>query len=205
MGIKERRERERQLTREAILRAALTIAKRDGWAGLTIRKVGEEIEYSPPMVYEYFSNKEDMLVHLARQGFEQLKAALQQAATSASDSEERLYKVAFAYWEFGVAHPELYQLMHGSSDLPLNNALILNAIHEVSAEAEQTLLVWADEHGLAISDSFGATELLWCLLHGFVTLHLLKRVAGDEARARMLLEHVLRNQLFAWKSHRRVV
>lgn len=201
MGIKERRERERQITRQAILAAALAIAKRDGWPALTIRKVGEEIEYSAPMVYEYFTSKEDMLLELVREGFAQLNVAMQQAhRSSAADSETRLFDVAWAYWDFALANPQLYQLMHGSSETPLNKAVMIQAVQEVSATVQTALVAWAQDTKITMADSYGATELLWCILHGFLTLHLFKRITGDDTRVHALLEHALQSQLLAWKT-----
>lgn len=205
MGIKERRERERQITREAIVTAALAIAKRDGWAAVTIRKVGEQIEYSAPMVYEYFSSKEAMLLELAHQGFQQLSAAMEQAASTSTSSQRRLYDVASAYWDFGVANPELYQLMHGSSEISPNKLVLFPGLQEACAIAEKALVVWAGEHNIAVQDSYGATELVWCLLHGFTTLYLLKRLVGDQARAKALLDQALQAQLFAWETKQQVL
>lgn len=205
MGIKERRERERQITRQAILTAALAIAKRDGWAALTIRKVGEEIEYSAPMVYEYFTNKEEMLLQLVREGFAQLNAAMQQAHHLNADSEARLFGVAWAYWDFAITNPELYQLMHGSNETPLGKAVMVQAVQEVCATAQTALEVWAHDNGIAINNAYGATELFWCLLHGFVSLHLLKRVGSSDTQVRALLEHALHSQVLAWKTTRTAV
>ena len=182
--------------------AALTIAKREGWPALTIRKVGEEIEYSAPMIYEYFASKEEMLLELVREGFAQLNTAMQQAHRSTGDSEARLFDVAWAYWDFAVVNPELYQLMHGSSETPLNKAVMIQAVQEVCETAQTALIEWAQDNGVAMEDAYGATELFWCLLHGFVTLHLFKRLTGGDVRVRALLEHALQSQIFAWKTTR---
>ena len=64
MGIKERRDRERQELKQAILEAAREIAAREGWQAVTIRKVADRIEYSPPTIYEHFANKEAILIEL---------------------------------------------------------------------------------------------------------------------------------------------
>ena len=64
MGIKERRDRERQEIKQAILTAAREIAAVEGWQSVTIRKVAERIEYSPPTIYEHFANKEAILLEL---------------------------------------------------------------------------------------------------------------------------------------------
>ena len=58
MGIKQRRERERQEIRQSILCAAREIAAEEGWQAVTTRKVAERIEYSQSTIYEYFENKE---------------------------------------------------------------------------------------------------------------------------------------------------
>lgn len=62
VGIKQRRERERQEIRQSILEAARQIAAEDGWQAVTTRKVAELIEYSQPTIYEYFENKEAILL-----------------------------------------------------------------------------------------------------------------------------------------------
>ena len=113
MGIKQRREREKQEVRQGILTAAREIARQEGWQSVTIRKVAERIEYSPPTIYEYFENKEDILLELLREGFRQLSAALRRAWESTEDCEQRLMNMVEAYWQFAMSQPELYQVMNG--------------------------------------------------------------------------------------------
>src|SRR5215469_14174032 len=113
MGIKERRERERQEIRQSILSAARQIAIEEGWQAVTTRKVAERIEYSQPTIYEYFENKEAILLALLRQGYEQLVTVVQAAFNSTDDPEVRLLAMSEAYWDFAFRSPELYQLMHG--------------------------------------------------------------------------------------------
>ena len=199
MGIKERREREKQITRQAILMAALQIARQEGWPALTIRKVGEHIEYSPPMVYEYFASKEDILLQLLQEGFRQLTATMQQARMSTEDCEERLLKIADAYWQFATSNRELYQLMHGLAGVPLNTTVMAHAVQEICTTAQEALVDWAQERGITLEDALGATEIIWSLLHGLLSLTLVDRVEGGERRARDLMHHAIQNQLLAWK------
>ena len=113
MGVKQRREREKQEVRQAILTAAREIALYEGWQAVTIRKVAERIEYSPSMIYEYFTSKEAILLELLNEGFRLLALSLKTALSSSEDQEERLISMAEAYWEFAMRNPELYQVMHG--------------------------------------------------------------------------------------------
>jgi AcrR family transcriptional regulator len=200
MGIKERREREKRIVRQAILAAALQIARQEGWPALTIRKVGECIEYSPPMVYEYFASKEDILLQLLQEGFRQLTTAMQQARASREDREEGLLKIADAYWEFALSNRELYQLMHGLGGIPLDRNAIAHAVQEVCMTAQEAILDWAQERGVVLQDPLGATEVVWSLLHGLVSLSLVDRVEGGERRARDLMHQAIQDQLVAWKT-----
>ena len=61
------------LSREAILRAALQIADRDGLGGLTMRKIAGQLGASPMGVYRHFRNKAEivgLLVDLVIGGYD---------------------------------------------------------------------------------------------------------------------------------------
>ena len=66
MGIKERRERQRREVRGGILDAARGIAVAEGWRSVTIRKIAERIEYSPPVIYEHFDSKDELVAEYLR-------------------------------------------------------------------------------------------------------------------------------------------
>jgi len=90
MGSQQRRERERQAIRQSILSAARQIAIEEGWQAVTTRKVADRIEYSQPTIYEYFDNKEAILMALVYQRFESMLAAMQTARAQHEQPEEQL-------------------------------------------------------------------------------------------------------------------
>jgi AcrR family transcriptional regulator len=49
------------LTRETVLEAALKVAERDGFQGLSMREVARELDVSPMALYRHVSNKDDLL------------------------------------------------------------------------------------------------------------------------------------------------
>src|SRR5690242_280593 len=118
MGTKERRDRERQELRQAILAASREIAAREGWQAVSMRKVAERIEYSPPTIYEHFASKEALLLELMREGFRLLMERVQAGDSAAAAPEARIMALARGYWEFAWEHPELYQVMHGLGGVP---------------------------------------------------------------------------------------
>ncbi len=62
MGSKERVARLKANTHKRILDAAMAIVRDEGWQELSIRKIADTIEYTPPVIYCYFLNKEAVLI-----------------------------------------------------------------------------------------------------------------------------------------------
>ena len=198
MGAKERRERQKEATREGILGAARQIARAEGWPAVTIRRIADSIEYSPPTIYEYFSGKDAILSALQREGFDQLAEALRQAAEQTADPAGRLEQIGRAYWRFTQQQPELYQLLDGTESAGLATKESLNGGRKAAAVVYEALEHWAQGCGVVLQDPQGAVETLWALLHGLVAVTLLDRVGGGPERAERLAVQATKDLLFAW-------
>lgn len=113
MGITERRLRDKEKIRAAILATAWQMVKEEGWQSLSIRKIADAIEYSVPVIYDHFENKEAILFEFGKEGFKLLTARIQEAKEKDSDPAEQLKLIANAYWNFAFRNKEHYQLMYG--------------------------------------------------------------------------------------------
>ena len=113
MGIAERRLRQKEEIRSSILATAWQLVKEDGWQSLSIRKIADAIEYSVPVIYDHFENKEAILLQFGKDGFGLLIRKLHQAKKKTSDPAEQLTLMADAYWNFAFKNKEYYQLMFG--------------------------------------------------------------------------------------------
>lgn len=111
MGYIERKKREQQNIRDSILNAAINIAKSNGWGAVTIRGIAEAIEYTPPIVYEYFQNKDDLIREIIILGFRKLRQKGEEHTLTSKDPKEHLLALSIAHWEFAFENKELYQLM----------------------------------------------------------------------------------------------
>lgn len=169
----ERRQREISLIKEKILRAARKIAVKNGWPAVSIRKIAKEIEYTPPVIYEHFRNKEAILAELETIGFQILAKAIDEARLKAPSPEQQLVSMSEAYWDFTFEHVELYQVMYnleGVQSTPARTDAIrqsgqsivelLKYLHTFPAEREGLFFNW------------------WALSHGFVSLVLSGQVPG---------------------------
>lgn len=200
MGVKERREREKEATRRGILDAAQTIARADGWSAVTIRKVADVIEYSPSIVYEYFSGKEAMLLALLHEGFETLTAQMRRAASATSDPRDRLHRLAASYLAFAYQYPELYQVMHGFAGIAIDAQVRGAAAQEVCGIVETALIDWAQNDGVVLGDPRVDAEIAWSLLHGIVSLTVAGRMPPDDGYVRRLVGRAIDTLLAGWSA-----
>lgn len=113
MASKDRILRQKEETRCNILNAAYDIVKEEGWLGLNMRKIADRIEYTAPIIYEYFSNKDAILNELTKKGFLQLTQKLKAAKENAATPEEALEAMWLAFWDYAFSDKELYQVMFG--------------------------------------------------------------------------------------------
>ncbi|MEO6286494.1 MAG: TetR/AcrR family transcriptional regulator [Dyadobacter sp.] len=113
MGILERRIRQKENMRTNILSVALQLVKDEGWQSLSIRKIADAIEYSVPVIYDHFENKEAILFELSLDGFRLLERTLEKNKKKYPDPTDRLRAHAESYWSFAFKNPEYYQLMYG--------------------------------------------------------------------------------------------
>ena len=111
MGHIERKKREKENIRTSILEAALTIAKSEGWKAVTIRKIAKAIEYTSPIVYEYFKNKDDLFWEIILLGFRKLLQQGEAKLELVQNPKEKLLALSLAHWDFAFENRELYSLM----------------------------------------------------------------------------------------------
>ena len=109
MGVAQRREREKAELREQILKAARAIVLKEGFEGLSMRKIAQAIEYSPATIYMHFQCREEIARQLTREAFGELLAYFA-PLTSIKDPMERVRAFGKAYIEFGLTRPESYRL-----------------------------------------------------------------------------------------------
>lgn len=201
MGIRQRREREKQEVRQSILTAARQIALQEGWQAVTIRKVAERIEYSPAALYEYFASKDAILTALLREGFHGLLLALQTAIASATEPETRLMRMIDGYWDFAWHNPELYQVMHGLDGVDFDCFDSPIDAEEVFMTVRNALEAWASHNGTTIENVDDCVDILWGMAHGLVSLTLANRVWEGAERTKALMRQGVLALLQAWRAN----
>lgn len=107
-----RRERDAQKMKDDILAAAKEIANQEGYENISIRKIARKIEYTPSIIYHYFSNKEEILEHLLESGYLKLTTSLASSKVLSTDPEEKLRIMTRTYILEALKIPEEFSIVH---------------------------------------------------------------------------------------------
>ncbi len=181
MASKERILRLKEETRVNILDASLDIVKEEGWQSLSMRKIADKIEYTAPIIYEYFANKEAILNELTRQGFVKLAAQMAEARDKLSNPVEQLEAMWIAYWNFAFAEKELYQVMYG---VEVNCCSFENTCPDIQGPAN---MLWDKIEEIIPpekrKEDYICTKYytFWSVVHGLISINLTRQVRPDSA------------------------
>jgi len=115
MGIKERKKREQDQRRELILSAANEIMREEGMENLSIRKIANRIEYSPAIIYHYFRDKDDIINHLMKKGYQKILDALSSVQAPVDEPVQKLEKLMRNYIDTALQMPDEYKTVQLNS------------------------------------------------------------------------------------------
>jgi len=188
MGIAERKLRKREEVRTAILATAWQLVADEGWQSLSIRKIADAIEYSVPVIYDHFENKEAILEEFAKEGFRMLCKKIQLARDKAGNPEEQLKAIANAYWHFAFRNKAHFQLMYG---VGMAGCEIEKCFPERSGFRD---LVMEPIAAIILkSKSPGANPCLkyytfWSILHGLISIKTMRNFNVSDEVNKMVLD-----------------
>ncbi|MCD0467072.1 TetR/AcrR family transcriptional regulator [Flavobacterium sp. ENC] len=173
MASKDRILRQKEETRTNILEAAYAIVKEEGWQGLSMRKIADKIEYTAPIIYEYFSNKEAILNELTGKGFIKLAKELQEAQDKFEKPEEQLEAMWMAYWDFAFTDTEMYQVMFGVQ---------MNCCSQQCSAQERPYKLFTSVIAEIMKDSNPSEEIIkqkyftfFSVIHGLIAINIINK------------------------------
>lgn len=159
-----------EATRRSILTAAQELLLEVGRDGFSIRGVSQRCGFSAPTIYHHFRDKNGLVDALLEEVFAEMLARLQ-AAPRRADPVLYLRELSRAFVDFGLANPEHYALLSTprlESEEPPPSAeaarnLVFSALEAAAARA-----------GLRVPDLESAFQATWVVLHGLVSLHIVR-------------------------------
>ena len=191
MGIAERKLRQRDEVRSSILDTAWEMVKTDGWQSMSIRKIADAIEYSVPVIYDHFENKEAILLEFGKQGFSLLSKKLQEAKSKTENPRDQLKRMADAYWDFAFNNKEYYQLMFGlgmaccETDKCLPGKSVFRELVMGPIEAILVKNQKKDENTCLKYHTY------WSVLHGLISIKMMTNTDTSDELNKLVLDDAI--------------
>ncbi|MBU3698595.1 MAG: TetR/AcrR family transcriptional regulator [Candidatus Kapabacteria bacterium] len=111
MGTTQRKERERDQRRRAILASARTAFVKHGIATTTMERIAQEAELAKGTLYLYFRNREELLMGLLADDIAVLTSSLQQVVESPVPPPEKLALAFGKFYTYSQENLFFYQVM----------------------------------------------------------------------------------------------
>ena len=111
MGIKERREREKEQRRNAIIDAAEDVFFAKGIDNATMDEVAEKAELSKGTLYLYFKSKEDLYLAINLRASRLLIKHFKEATSAVEPGLKKVHAIGLAYLQFAMDYPNYFNAM----------------------------------------------------------------------------------------------
>jgi AcrR family transcriptional regulator len=172
MGISDRKLRQKEEVRASILDTAWEMVVTEGWHSFSIRKIADAIEYSVPVIYSHFENKDAILLEFNRKGFQLLSDALIKAKGEQQDPADQIRAMGRAYWDFAFANKEYYQLMFGLGIPTCETVSKIPAMATFNEVITSTIIAMVPAGQKPPFNPFLKYQSFWSMLHGLVSINM---------------------------------
>ena len=177
MGTKERKERDKLEMQKKILDAARELFMKEGYENVSIRKIADEIEYSPGTIYLYYKSKGQIFFVLCYMAFDKFYNE-QIKADEIKDPLEKLKESGRIYLRFARENPEYFELMF------LMKAPLEDYYDNVTSDTGMKSFNYLKDNieecikagYFKGYDLMTATVATWAFVHGLATLHVKERL-----------------------------
>jgi len=188
MGIKERKEREKERRRQQIMVAARRVFSNTSFNKATMEDIAQEAELSPGTIYLYFKNKEELFASLSLKVLHYLNVRLEHVHKEKyKKPEQKIEALKEALYEVYEFDPiALIGTFHLQSSETLRNLSpsLLSDIKDLSRSSFRSIAKifeegikkgdFIDRHPVALAD------IVWALFSGVVLWEESKRLIDNK-------------------------
>ncbi len=170
-------------TRERILKEALFIINKEGYANLSMRKLARRLGFTAKTIYNYYSNKDELYLMVLIKGFSDLAEEFRKVDRSPADPLKKFRAAVHTYVKWGIKNKHYYNIMF-SMDTPKYSDYRGTAMEPI-AERQNSVALEIPEIAVSILNAvaektgrFSARETpfhllqIWSTLHGMVSLYI---------------------------------
>lgn len=178
MGVAERKAREKEARRQAILDAARECFFRDGFDATTISQIADNVELSTGTLYLYFKNKEEIYVSILEEGLDILYALMKQSEPAGGSPADFIEAHGHAYYRFYTDYGQYFDIMfflrRPDKEVELQGDLS-DKLNDQTGRC-LGLVESAVERGIKsgdfrLMDPHEAARVMWATMNGLMVLH----------------------------------
>jgi len=188
MGIKERKEREKERRRQQIIVAAKRVFSRKGYTKTTMEDIATEAELSPGTLYLYFKSKDELYASLCLRVLQFMNMKIEHVNSDANMAYgDRLDALMKAMWDIYEFDPLiLNNVFHLQSSETLLN-LTPDLLKEITDLSRKSLQGMAQVFKRGIEAEtviechpFVLADIFWSLFSGTVLWEETKKITSEE-------------------------
>ncbi len=180
MGLEERRQREREGRKNAILKAARKLSFEKGFKSITVANIAKKAEISKGAVYLYFSSKEEIYVQILLKDIDKFHASLEDICARGGSAADMLKHFADIYTDFFLSDKELFRIfmafMLHTDEMEFSEQLGRQLVEATNATIDIIEKIF--KYGIERAEFPGDINIrqyknaIWGLLNGIISLHL---------------------------------
>jgi len=107
-----RKERERRMRREDILKAAGELFAKNGYKNTSMNAIAKKADFSKRTLYQYFENKSDLFLSVALQIYEDLLAHLEDTKLTGDSGYAKIKELLIAYFNFYEQNEDKFGIIY---------------------------------------------------------------------------------------------
>jgi AcrR family transcriptional regulator len=165
--------------KERILKQAVHLMNEVGYQDFSMRGLARKIKVTPPTLYSYYQDKDELYLCILTEGFSRLYDLNLKAYNSSQDPVVRMQAIARAYVDFGLNCANFYNLMF-TWHVPKYNDFLGTPLEPVAKIELETSLQVTNLSIRAIKECAGKDYLIteedarfllvyyWSTLHGYI-------------------------------------
>ncbi len=200
MGLEERRRREKENRKAAILKAARRLFFEKGFKPVTVESIAKKAELSKGSVYLYYNSKEEIYAQILLNDIEKFNRKIENLFNNGDTASSILHKLSTIYIDFFLHDTELFRIlvtyMLHTDDMNLSDDVNHHIVKmtNVAIDVIERIFQYGIERG-EFPPSVNLRQnrnAIWGLLNGIIALHLFTGdVATREARIRSTVKTTL--------------
>lgn len=191
--------RERQLKKqEEIKNKILIVAKKiiteKGVERLSIRKITNELDYSPGIIYHYFKDKNEIIETLAKEGYMKILLSLEKVERDINNPLIELQSIFKAYINAVLENPEEYKVFMLSNDP--NIIKKTTVLEEGISKRSKTMKLLTeiiqrgiDEGQFQDNDAELTAQIVWSSAFGLVIRLIIENGISNDQKEKLIQKH----------------